>query len=681
MRMRQFGLVVAVGVVFSTGARPAGSQTIPVGVARINISPEGPIRLHGYAVRKDESKGVQQPIGAKALAIGSDKQGASVLVTVDSLGVPDTMVEEVARRLKAKAGVDRKNFAVASSHTHSAPCLTNVAPNIFGMKIPADQQERIDRYTQTLTDKIEQVAIAALKDRQPATLAWGQGEAKFAENRRTKGGPVDHRMPMLRVLDEQGKLRAIVVGYACHCTTLDPADNLVSGDWAGDAQEAIERDHPGAIALVVIGCGADANPVGRVSRDAARRHGRAIGDEVNRLLQTSLLPLNTPPVGRFQRIKVPFDTLPTREQLDKLVKAGGAPGYNASVQLAKIDRGEPLQSELDYAVQSWQFGDDLAMVFLAGEVVVDYTLRLRQELDPERLWVVAYANDVPCYIPSERILREGGYEGGGAMVYYARPTRLKPGIEDAIDAAVRALVPPQFAAQKKGKAAEDKPRALNPDEALRSFRVKSGLKVELVAAEPLVVDPVAIDFGADGKLWVCEMRDYPMGIDGHWKPGGRITFLEDRDGDGRYDHSTLFLDEVPFPTGVMAWRKGVLVCAAPEIFYAEDTNGDGRADLRRTLFTGFATENYQARVNGLSYGLDNWVYGANGLIGGQIHGVATGKEVAIGGRDFRILPDTGAMEPASGLTQQGRVRDEWGNQFGGNNSILIQHYPLPDHYA
>ena len=130
-----------------------------------------------------------------------------------------------------------------------------------------------------------------------------------------------------------------------------------------------------------------------------------------------------------------------------------------------------------------------------------------------------------------------------------------------------------------------------------------------------------------------------------------------------------------------AWRKGALVCAAPEIIYAEDTDGDGKADLRRVLFKGFATENYQARVNGLSYALDNWVYGANGLIGGTIRGTATGRDVNIGGRDFRIDPNSGVMEPASGLTQQGRVHDDWGNQFGGNNSVLIQHYPLPDHYA
>lgn len=225
------------------------------------------------------------------------------------------------------------------------------------------------------------------------------------------------------------------------------------------------------------------------------------------------------------------------------------------------------------------------------------------------------------------------------------------------------------------------PPPRSPAEAVQSFRIGPGLRVELVAAEPLVVDPVAVDFGVDGKLWVCEMRDYPTGIDGRWKPGGVIKVLEDRDDDGRYETATEFLDGLAFPTGVMAWREGAIVCAAPEIFYVEDGDGDGKADVRKVLFRGFATENYQARVNGLSYAPDNWVYGANGLIGGTIRGTATGREVNIGGRDFRLRPDDGAIEPASGLTQQGRVHDDWGDQFGGSNSILLQHYPLPDHYA
>jgi putative membrane-bound dehydrogenase-like protein len=486
-------------------------------------------------------------------------------------------------------------------------------------------------------------------------------------------------MPVLRVSDPDGTLRGVVVNYACHCTTIDPAENTISGDWAGFAQEAIERAHPGAIAMTVIGCGADANPAPRVIPGAAAEHGKAIADELERLLEGPWTPLMSPPVARFRRVRLPFDMLPTRAELEARVQAKGQYAYNAATQLARLDRGEPLQSELDYPVQTWQFGDRLVMVFLAGEVVVDYVLRLKAELDAGRVWVTAYANDVPCYIPSERILREGGYEGGGAMLYYGRPARLKPGIEELIISTVGALVPREFRVAERSD--DEMPPPKSPAESLRSIRTRPGLRVELVAAEPLVVDPVAIDFGADGSLWVCEMRDYPTGIDRHWKPGGVIKRLRDTDGDGRYDSASVLLDGVPFPTGVMAWRKGVLICAAPNILYAEDTDGDGKADVRRILFEDFGAENFQGRLNGLTYNLDNWVYGANGLLGGVIKGVISGRVIDIGGRDFRFKPDSGVMEPAAGLTQQGRVHDDWGNQFGNNNSNCLFHFPMPDSAA
>jgi putative membrane-bound dehydrogenase-like protein len=680
MLPRSFGILIVMTA--SSIALAGDARPVLIGVAKVDITPEGPIRLSGYLSRSAESTGVQQKLWAKALAIGSDEQGAVVIVSVDNLGVSEEIVEEVGKRLKSRIGLARERLAVGSSHTHSAPCLTGVAPNIFGKPIPADQQQRIDRYTRDLANKLEAVIIQALAVRKPGRLAWAQGEAGFAANRRTPGGPVDHSLPVLKANDSDGSLRAVVVNYACHCTTLDPNDNVISGDWAGCAQEAIEADHPNCIAMTLIGCGADANPSPRHSPEAARAYGRSFAGEVERLLGGGpWTELPAAPEVAFERFNLPFDTLPTREQLERLVKAGGPPGFNASVHLARLDHGEPLPRGVRYSAQAWKFDDKLLMVFLPGEVVVDYVLRLKKEFAPGRLWVTAYANDLPCYIPSERILREGGYEGGGAMVYYGRPTRLKPGVEQLIIGAVHRVAGSKFPPAADRPADEGIPPPLSPGEAVRSFRVKPDLKLELVAAEPMIESPVAIDFGADGRLWVCEMRDYPAGIDGNGKPGGVIKVLEDRDGDGRYDSATKFLEGIPFPTGVMAWRKGVLLCAAPEIIYAEDTDGDGKADVRRTLFRGFATENFQARVNGLSYGLDNWVYGANGLIGGTIRGSARGGDVNIGGRDFRFKPGTGDFEPASGLTQQGRVHDDWGNWFGGNNGILIQHYPLEDRYS
>ena len=683
--MMGLGLLAGVG----DGSKASAGE-VEVGAAKVDITPKGPIRLSGYLARSTESVGVAHPIHAAALAIGSDEQKPVVVVTVDNVGISAKIADEVAARIERKAGVTRDRFAVGVSHAHTAPVLTDVIPNIFGKPLPADEQERVDAYTREFTDKLERVALAALADRRPAELSWAKGEVGFAANRRTPGGPVDHSLSVLKATGPDGKIRAILTNYACHCTSIDPGVNQVDGDWAGAAQKAIEEANPGCVALTLVGCGADSNPQPRGPAEMAQNHGRALADEVARLLKGDWKPISGPPETAFERFELPFDTLPTRAELEALVKAGGPPGGNAEIQLARLGRDGKLAEALPYSAQAWRFGDDLLWVFLPGEVVVDYSLRLKKEFDPDRIIVSGYSNDVPAYIPSERILNEGGYEGGGAMIYYAHPARLKPGVEQIIIDAVHRVVGPHFQppADEAGKA-DDKaaanddehPPALSPGESLKTFRTKPGLRLELVASEPLIESPVAIDFGADGRLWVCEMIDYPAGMDGKYQPGGVIKVLEDRDGDGEYDTAVTFLEGLAFPTGVMAWRNGVLVSAAPEIIYAEDTDGDGKADVRKVLYQGFSTENYQARVNGLSYNQDGWVYGANGLIGGSIRGRADGREVNIGGRDFRFKPDLGIFEPAAGLTQQGRIHDDWGRQFGGNNGTLLQQYPLPDHYV
>ncbi len=224
------------------------------------------------------------------------------------------------------------------------------------------------------------------------------------------------------------------------------------------------------------------------------------------------------------------------------------------------------------------------------------------------------------------------------------------------------------------------PRAKTPEASLHSWKPRPGFEVELVAAEPLVQSPIYVAWGPDGKLWVVEMEDYPLGVDGKGKAGSRIKYLEDTKGTGKYDKATVFLDGLSFPTSVMPWGKGVIVTAAPEIFYAEDTDGDGKADVRHPLFVGFEEGNPQHRVNSLVWGLDNWVYCANGDSGGKVRSVKTGAAVDIRGRDFRIRPDEGLIDAETGQTQFGRCRDDWGNWFGCSNSDPMYHFVLADHY-
>src|SRR5437762_3980890 len=191
-----------------------------VGVARINVTPTYPIRLSGYGDRRTVSEGAAQQIWAKALAIGTDQEKPVIWITLDNCGLSAQVCNEVAGRLRAKAGIQRERVAFCSTHTHTGPCLSAVLPNLFSQDILPEEQATIDRYTKELTDKIEQVALTALADRRPAQLSWGQGIVNFAQNRRTAGGPVDHTLSLLRVTDNDGKIRALLLNYACHCTTL-----------------------------------------------------------------------------------------------------------------------------------------------------------------------------------------------------------------------------------------------------------------------------------------------------------------------------------------------------------------------------------------------------------------------------------------------------------------------------
>ncbi|MEQ8763418.1 MAG: neutral/alkaline non-lysosomal ceramidase N-terminal domain-containing protein [Planctomycetota bacterium] len=668
-------MLVALALAFVSMSDP--DLPYEVGVASVDVTPSSPVRLSGYGGRREESSGVSQPLFAKALAI-DDGSGPHLLLNVPTCAVTEDFTESIFARLRDAHGLTRERFVLAVSHTHSAPMLTGALPTLFGTEIPAEHQAAIDRYTERLKEHLVGVALAALESRSPARLEWSLGRVGFAANRRTDGGPVDHDLPVLRALDAEGDVRAVLTSYACHCTTLGGGFNELHGDWAGTAERMIEERHPGATALITIGCGADANPRPRGTLEHVQQHASALAGEVDRLLVHRGLSVAGPLESRFDRIELPFETPPTRAELEARAERDDAIGYHARVQLARLDRGESLRTVMRYPVQSWRFGDALAWVFLGGEVVVDFSRRLKRELDARRLVVTAYSNDVPGYIPSERILEEGGYEGGGAMIYYDQPTRLKPGCEALIIGAVHRQIGADFASPPAERTGGFLPR--EPVQSLADIELEPGLRLELMAAEPLVIDPVAIDFADDGALFVCEMHDYPLGLDGSDTPGGRVRRLVDSNGDGRLDSATVFLDGLPFPTGVTVCRRGILVCAAPDILYAEDQDGDGRADLREVILTGFATSNYQARVNSLVYGLDGWWYGASGLLGGRVGKPGSEERVDLHGRDFRFRLD-GTLEAVAGVTQQGRATDGFGDWLGCDNSTWVWHYPFREAWA
>jgi len=467
-------LVVAACAWFDTSKRvvaaevpakvEALAQLYPVGVATVDVTPKHPVRLTGYGNRKTEFESVEQHLFAKALAIRTGGDGAPpahVLITVDSLGVTDAITVAVAARLAEKHKLPRENIAISASHTHSAPALSGAATLLFQTPLTDAEKKHIDDYTAELTKNLGDVAEKALGDMRLATIQHGVGAAKFAVNRRAlkdgkwtgfgvvPTGAVDHALPVLFVREVkaeggEGKLRAVMINYACHCTTLTGAFNKIHGDWAGCAQEQIEREHPGCTALISIGCGADANPNPRTDDLAiVRQHGDEIAHEVKRLLAapTALKPLVGDITAKREELALPLAELPTKEEFEKRTTMKGPIAPHAKVQLERLAAGKSLPISVPYSVQTWLFGGSLAMVFLPGEVVVDYQKRLKRELDGRRLWINAYSNASPCYIASKRLLAEGGYEVDGSMYYYDQPQHFAPEVEDVLVASVHRTVP------------------------------------------------------------------------------------------------------------------------------------------------------------------------------------------------------------------------------------------------
>ena len=279
-------------------------------------------------------------------------------------------------------------------------------------------------------------------------MSWGVGRCDFAVNRRANKeadvpalrerlelkGPVDHDLPLLRIDRRDGSLLAAVFGYACHCTVLDGYE--FCGDYAGFAQIDLESRHAGACAMFVAGCGGDQNPIPRRSLELAARYGKELAARCSEVLAGPLRPITNRLGTTYEEIALKFAPLPSREQIEQDAKSSNFfTASRAKLLLETITKQGKLDATYPYPVQVWKLGE-LTWVFLGGEVVVDYSLRIKRNLGASHTWVSAYCNDVMAYIPSRRILDEGGYEGGGAMVYYGLPASWAPEVEETIFSAL-----------------------------------------------------------------------------------------------------------------------------------------------------------------------------------------------------------------------------------------------------
>ncbi len=446
--MLRLALTIALVLSWQLAPSRCNAQPWQAGIARVKITPALTIWLSGYAARTKAAQEVHDDLWAKALALQDANGRRAVLVTIDLIGIDRDFSRDVCRRIEDRFKLPRDAIVLATSHTHSGPVVgTNLAPMYA---LDQRQTASVRDYTTQLSENLVNVVGEALRTLAPARLSWGLGTATFAVNRRNNReadvaqrrqdnslvGPVDHDVPVLAIHDDVSNLRAIVCGYACHATVLD--DYFVSADWPGVAQQELEQRHPGATVLYWAGCGGDQNPLPRRSIDWMNQHGRALADAVDATLSKPLEPVAGTLRTAYEEVEIQFATLPTRTELESIAAGDPPKAAWAKYLLTILDRDGGLPTSYPYPVQSWHLGSELIWLFFGGEVVVDYSLRLKSELGPKKTWIASYTNDVMGYIPSRRVLNEGGYEGGESRIYYGLPAVWAENVEQTIvDAALK----------------------------------------------------------------------------------------------------------------------------------------------------------------------------------------------------------------------------------------------------
>jgi hypothetical protein len=430
------------------------------GVARAVITPTQPLWLAGYGGRERPADGRVTELWIKVLALEDAQGHRAIILTSDLLGIPQSVYRRTCATLKEKFNLVPEQIILSASHTHCGPVLRGALYDIY----PLDEKQRllIEEYSSDLENKIVKTARKALDDLAPARLASGQGETRFAVNRRNNPegsvpklieqgmlkGPVDHAVPVLAVYLPDGKLKAVLFGYACHNTTM--SFNKWSGDYAGFAQMALERSHTNATAMFFMGCGADQNPLPRRQLELAERYGNMLAATVEEVLLAP--PTTLPPKLKttMEMVTLHLGAAPTETDLEKLKDDPNAATHRwAARLLSDLKAGKSFIRDYPFPLQAWRIGDKQLLIALGGEPVVDYALKFKKEFGADT-WVAGYCNDVMTYIPSLRVLREDipplavprwGYEGNHAMIVYGLPAqRWAEDVEDLITDGARRLV-------------------------------------------------------------------------------------------------------------------------------------------------------------------------------------------------------------------------------------------------
>lgn len=452
-RTRSVALSLGLAVLcLMTSAAEAGGWK--AGAAKADITPDQPMWMSGYAGRDHRAEGTRTKLWGKVLVL-EDARGQKVAaITLDLVGLDQATSNLLRDRLVKEHGLTRSGIALLCSHTHCGPV---VGTNLMSMyTLSEEDQQLVSAYTSGLIDEIVTTVGQALADLAAAELFWSSGTTDFAVNRRTNKeaevpalrvagqllGPSDHEVPVLKVKCGE-QIKAIVFGYACHSTTLSFFEWC--GDYPGYAMLAVEEKHPDTLAMFWAGCGADQNPLPRRTVELAQEYGGRLATAVQSAIDTNSHPISGDLEARYDEPELGFANLLTNEQVEaQLTSLNPYEVGRAKMLKKEIEANGSIRPTYAYPVQTWKLGDGPVWVILGGEVVVDYSIRLKTEIrmqsGAKSVWVAGYANDVMAYIPSLRVLKEGGYEGEGAMLYYGRPGKWADNVEDVIISTVQAQV-------------------------------------------------------------------------------------------------------------------------------------------------------------------------------------------------------------------------------------------------
>ncbi|PYV43851.1 MAG: hypothetical protein DMG06_09070 [Acidobacteria bacterium] len=399
-----------------------------VGLAAARITPDQPIRMAGYSDRTQPSQSVSSDLYAKAMVLEDGNGNRALLITADIIGFTERISGPVCKRLETSTGLERKSILLNAAHNHCGPVIL-ANPSLLEENLERPfgevQWKRVMDYNKKLEDDLVRIGQEALRNLKPARLSRGAGVAQFVMNRReftehgiilgvNPRGPVDRTVPVMRVEAPDGQLLAVLFGAACHCTTLDQDYVSIDGEWAGYAQSYLEHKFPGVQAMFITGCGGDANPYPRRTLALAQQHGRNLGAEVERVLAEKLKPVRGPIRTELRFLDLPLQKL-SRQEIEALQTSDG-PDFFAKHALKMLAQGKTLPEHYSAPFGLWQFGQDLTLVGYSGEPVVDYVAFTEKALGPLNLWVAGYCNDVYGYLPSARVLEEGGYETRGLYV-------------------------------------------------------------------------------------------------------------------------------------------------------------------------------------------------------------------------------------------------------------------------